>query len=264
MDSQRSGNRPDWQTLRELYDRRAERYRSASERAPRMLSRKHQGIISCLNFAPVSRVLDAGCGDGVYCEWLTQQGVFVVGVDISPRILALARSNVAIRGNAAAARFGAGNLERLPLASESFDAAICIQVVEHLLDARAGLAELHRVLRHGGRLVISTDNRNNIVTRSLSLPVRVLRRLLRLRNWEPPFPHRDFRVAEFAALISEAGFRIEWTETFRFSLTSSLSRIRLLTALLDWIEAKLIHLPYIRDWGDIIVVIAHKASLRRR
>jgi len=251
---------PDWQNLRELYDRRAEaRYRFAAGRRLRVLSRKHRGIIAHLTFPPGSRVLDAGCGDGVYCEWLSRQGhVLVVGLDISTRILAIARNNVANRGNTGVTCFLAGNLERLPLAGASFDAIVCSQVIEHLLDDQAGLSELYRVLRSSGRLVISTDNHDNQVTRWLAAPSQAIRALLRRRDWTYPFPHRDYRLAAFVARVAEAGFRIECTETYRFSLPPVLSRLPGLTRLLDWFEARLIRLPGVRQWGDIIVVVADK------
>ena len=208
---------------------------------------------------PQSLVLDAGCGDGVYCEWLSRQGDnFVVGVDISGRILSIAHGNVASRGNLASVHFAASNLERLPFAEDSFDGALCIQVIEHLLDERAGLRELHRVLCPGGQLVISTDNHDNVVTRCLAVPARLVRALLGRPDWKFPFPHRDYRQAVFAALVSEVGFEVERSETYRFSLPHSLSRIRLLTCLVDLIEMWLIRLPGIRTWGDIIVVIARK------
>jgi len=259
MDSQKYSDAIDWQTLRQLYDRRAEQYHSMAGREPRLLSRKHRGIIAHLTFPRGSRVLDAGCGDGVYCEWLSRQGhTLVVGIDISTKILAIARTNVANRGNAKVVDFLAGNIERLPFADASFNAIVCSQVIEHLLDDRAGLNELYRVLCLGGRLVISTDNHDNRVTRWLAVPTRLIRTLLRRRAWEYPFPHRDYRVTEFVALVAEAGFYVECVETYRFSLPPSLARVPCLRRLLDWIEARLIRLPGLRQWGDIIVVTACK------
>ena len=260
MDSQSPRTPPNWQILREVYDRRAEeQYHFTPGRGPRALSRKHQHIVACLAFSPGSRVLDAGCGDGVYCEWLSRQGhALVVGMDISRRILATARSNVAHRGDVNAICFLAGNLEQLPFADASFDAIVCSQVIEHLLDDQAGLNELYRVLRSSGQLVISTDNYDNLVTRGLGAPTRLVRALLRRQSWQYPFPHRHYRLTEFRALVGGAGFRVERAETYRFSLPYLLSRVPGLTFLLDWIEARLIRLPGVRKWGDIIVVVARK------
>lgn len=60
------------------------------------------------------------------------------------------------------------------------------------------------------------------------------------------------------ARVMEASFHIEQVKTYRFSLPSSLSRVPGLVRLLGWIECRLIRLPGIRQWGDIIVVIAYK------
>lgn len=260
MSLQQNSKPPDWHTLRKVYDRRAEEYCPAADPGRRVLSRKHLGIIAHLRFSPQSLILDAGCGDGVYCEWLSGEGEnFVVGVDISGRILSIARRNIASRGNLARVPLVASNVEQLPFAKDTFDGALCTQVIEHLLDDRAGLHELYRVLRPGGQLVISTDNHDNLVTSCLALPVRVVRALLGRPDWQPPFPHRDYQLPVFAALVTEMGFKIELTQTYRFSLPRSLSRLRFLTLMLDLIEMWLIRLPGLRNCGDIIVVIARKS-----
>lgn len=250
-----------WEILIQLYNRRAkEEYPFIPGRGPRVLSRKHRGIIAFLKALSVnSRILDAGCGDGVYCEWLSRNGYrSIIGVDISTHILVTARRNVINWGNISVVHFAAGNLEKLPFVNASFDVVVCSQVIEHLLDERAGLNEIYRVLRSGGLLVISTDNRDNLVSRWLSMPVILIRTLLHRPKWEYPFPHRAYRLTEFLAYVMEAGFRIQRAETYRFSLPPSLSRVPGLVRLLDWIECRLIRLPGIRQWGDIIVVIAYK------
>jgi arsenite methyltransferase len=100
------------------------------------------------------RVLDVGCGPGFYCsELLDEVGPTgsVVGVDGSAAMLALATRRCAGRGNVA---FHEADAISLPVEDASFDGAICVQVLEYVGDATAGLAELHRALRPGGRAVV--------------------------------------------------------------------------------------------------------------
>jgi 2-polyprenyl-6-hydroxyphenyl methylase / 3-demethylubiquinone-9 3-methyltransferase len=99
------------------------------------------------------RVLDAGCGGGLVARELAAAGAEVVGIDRSLGSLGVARR--------AAGHFSPaqGRLERLPFADGSFDAVVAADVLEHLPDLPAAVAELARVLAAGGSLVFDTVNR---------------------------------------------------------------------------------------------------------
>ena len=100
------------------------------------------------------RVLDAGCGGGLVARELVAAGAEVVGVDRSLGSLGVARR--AVRGHFRPAQ---GRLERLPFAAGSFDAVVAADVLEHLPDLPAAVAELARVLAPGGSFVFDTVNR---------------------------------------------------------------------------------------------------------
>jgi 2-polyprenyl-6-hydroxyphenyl methylase / 3-demethylubiquinone-9 3-methyltransferase len=143
-------------------------------------------------------VLDAGCGGGLVARELVAAGADVVGVDRSLGSLGVARRAAGRRGpgNPTTAQPAAGpvpqrprrpgkprsvgrgpgnpggvprsvgtfrpaqaRLERLPFASGSFDAVVAADVLEHLPDLPAAVAELARVLVPGGSLVFDTVNR---------------------------------------------------------------------------------------------------------
>lgn len=95
------------------------------------------------------RVLDAACGTGRHSEWLFSRGHQVVGVDSSPDMLAKARAKLP------AARFELGDLDALPLPDASVDAAVCALALVHCADLGQPFRELARVVRPGGRIVIS-------------------------------------------------------------------------------------------------------------
>jgi arsenite methyltransferase len=100
------------------------------------------------------RVLDVGCGPGFYAaELLKDVGASgaVVGVDSSPAMLAAAARRCEGLGDAS---FQEGSATSLALEDRAFDRALCVQVLEHVADVSAALAELHRVLRPGGRALI--------------------------------------------------------------------------------------------------------------
>jgi len=100
------------------------------------------------------RVLDAGCGTGYGTHLLSRKRAFTLGIDYAAQALEYARARYA----APNLSFAAMNCHRLALADSTFDCVVCLEVFEHLEDSDAFLAECRRVLRPGGRLILSTPN----------------------------------------------------------------------------------------------------------
>jgi arsenite methyltransferase len=116
---------------------------------------RRRGLVrEALAAAPGERILDVGCGPGFYVAELVDlvgpEGS-VVGIDNSPAMLAVAAARVEGHDNAA---FHIGDAMSLPVEDAGFDAAISVQVFEYVPDVPAALAEMHRVLRQGARLVL--------------------------------------------------------------------------------------------------------------
>jgi len=100
------------------------------------------------------RILDVGCGPGFFCgELLEEVGEHgsITGLDASPQMLALARRRCAGQGNVT---FAEADATALPVEDASFDAALCVQVLEYVSDYPKALAELRRVVRPGGRILV--------------------------------------------------------------------------------------------------------------
>jgi len=93
--------------------------------------------------------LDAACGTGRYAEWLLGQGYEVVGVDSSPGMLKVAREKLPD------VDFRDGDLRGLPVPTGSADLAVCALALTHVQDLARPYQELARVLKPGGRLVVS-------------------------------------------------------------------------------------------------------------
>ncbi|GLF92703.1 class I SAM-dependent methyltransferase [Streptomyces yaizuensis] len=106
---------------------------------------------------PTGTALDAACGTGRTSAALAARGYRVIGVDQSPEMLEHARRKVP------GAEFHRGRLEQLPLDDASVDLAVSTLAMTHLPDLRPGVAELARVVRPGGRVVI-TDLHPFVVT----------------------------------------------------------------------------------------------------
>jgi ubiquinone/menaquinone biosynthesis C-methylase UbiE len=103
---------------------------------------------------PGDRVVDVGCGPGGFLREAAERGARVVGVDPSSQMRRLAtwRTPASLR---AAIRVADGTAERLPLEDGEATVAWAVASFHHWTDPDAGLAELRRVLRPGGRLLIA-------------------------------------------------------------------------------------------------------------
>lgn len=116
--------------------------------------RRRRLVGEAIAVQPGEHVLDVGCGPGFYVkELLDQVGVdgSVTGVDVSKAMLAVAAKRVEGHDNVA---FCEAEATALPVPDGAFDAAVSVQVLEYVPDVAAALAEIHRALRPGGRVVI--------------------------------------------------------------------------------------------------------------
>jgi ubiquinone/menaquinone biosynthesis C-methylase UbiE len=98
------------------------------------------------------RILDFGCGHGIFSIPPARHGAQVVGVDISPRSLAFARRRSTREQVSRHTQFCVGDCERLPFADRTFDIVMSCGVLS-CLNLRHGITEVARVLRLDGRAI---------------------------------------------------------------------------------------------------------------
>jgi ubiquinone/menaquinone biosynthesis C-methylase UbiE len=169
------------------FDRWAETYdRSFLQR--RVFEPVHAALRAALEPLEGSRVLDVGTGTGTLALSLAKRGALVVGVDAAPRMIRRAGS----KGAGAVARFLVGRSEHLPFPDGCFDRAVASLTVHHWADARAGLAEVARVVRPGGRFAVADID--------MPGPVRAVLRLIHNS-------HAGWSRRELADLLYAAGFQ---------------------------------------------------------
>lgn len=138
--------RDEYAGLAGTYDRRWQRYLDASA----------CHTLAALTPRDGERILDVGCGTGLLLRRIAAHapGAQLAGVDITPAMLRQVEARLADRLQ--------GDIRRLPLADATFDAVIVASVLHYLPAVGPALAEVARVLRPGGRVVITVwdgDNR---------------------------------------------------------------------------------------------------------
>jgi 2-polyprenyl-6-hydroxyphenyl methylase/3-demethylubiquinone-9 3-methyltransferase len=107
-------------------------------------------------------ILEVGCGGGLVCEELAGRKAVMVGVDPSQEALAAARTHAQQSGLGHIIHYEQGSAEALPYADGSFSVIVCLDVLEHVRDLKATIAEIARVLAPGGVFVFDTINRTLI------------------------------------------------------------------------------------------------------
>jgi SAM-dependent methyltransferase len=192
---------------------------------------RYDGQVYCQRVAHVDRfmgevagrdVLDLGCGVGFFGGTARKRGARVVGLDFSAVALELCRAREP------GMRVLRGDATRLPFPDARFDVVLLNDIIEHLAEepGRHMIAEVFRVLRPGGRLVVDTDNDEFIMGRKglrrlndwleKDTPQRrVLREIKQTYN-APTLHIKIYTVTELRALLEGVGFVIDDFDTYPY------------------------------------------------
>ena len=115
-----------------------------------------------------AKVADIGCGAGTFSRLWAEAGCRVMGLDVNPALVDIARKRAGSDG--IAIDFRVGSADALPWPDSTFDIVVMPELLEHVPKWRACLAEASRVLRTGGVLYVSTTNRLCPVQQEFDLP----------------------------------------------------------------------------------------------
>lgn len=149
---------------------------------------------------PGAVILDAGCGDAPHSAFFAGQDVTIILADVLPDSVALAAAATARAGSAATVRELVTDCAPLPLPDASVDRVVATEVLEHVPDPAAFLAELVRVSKPGALLLLSVpDARSEELQRPFAAP----------DYFVPPNHVRVFAEGQFQALVRDAGLSIE-------------------------------------------------------
>ncbi|HUA30692.1 MAG TPA: class I SAM-dependent methyltransferase [Streptosporangiaceae bacterium] len=173
-----------------------------------------------------SRALEIGPGAGVMTVALAERGFAVHATDTTPRLLDVARERVAAAGLGPRVRLLLGDAQRLPFAGHGFSLVVALGVLPWLPSASPAVAEIARVLRPGGYLVLNADNSGRLALmldprhNPALAPARLAARSL-LHSAGMPRPAGQttvtpHRLAEFDAILRAADLELVKRSTFGF------------------------------------------------
>jgi ubiquinone/menaquinone biosynthesis C-methylase UbiE len=194
-------------------------------------------------------VLEAGCGTGLILQRLVQlnNGGPTIGIDLSAGMLRVARS----RG----LQIAQASVEALPFPDESFDTVVSFKVLAHVREIEQALAELARVTRPGGHLLLEFYNRYSLRTlvKHLKRPSRIGQRyndedvftrfdsLRQIRGYLPPG----------IELVGTRGVRV-------LTPAAKVHDLPLLGSLVGEAERLAARAPLLRNLAGFLIVVLRK------
>lgn len=193
----------------EAYQALAEAYAARIETKPHNAYYDRPAVLSLIPAVADKTILDAGCGPGIYTEWLIKKGAKVVGLDASEKMLAFAKAR-----NHGRATFVQANLEEpMPFfLDQHFDGIVSALAITYVMNLQALFGEFKRILKNAGWIVFSTEHpfsaykyfsiENYFVTTPVSCEWRGFGTKVNM----PSYFHS---LGGIAAAITDNGFAIE-------------------------------------------------------
>jgi ubiquinone/menaquinone biosynthesis C-methylase UbiE len=217
---------------------------------PESSARLVDAFVRLSGLAPGAKVADLGCGSGAFTHLLARAGYDCVGLDISPKLVELAR------GKFPQVEFIEGDVEHLPFADASLDGILLSGVVHHLPDPTRCASEVFRALRPGGKFVAFDPNRMN--------PFMWL-----YRDHSSPFyssvgvtdNERPVLAAAVASVFRRAGFDVSshYLSGLAYRYVAS-SRARLLLPIYNFIDATVFGLGVMERLRPFVLTAGEKPS----
>ncbi len=145
-----------------LFDKWTDRYDCWFETPMGILVKKYELslLLELLNPLPGEKILDVGCGTGVFTIDVMALGPRITGIDISQPMLRKASEKIQKINTPSASLFSGlcADMCALPFADNSFDKVLSMTAIEFVTDAKKAVTELERVTRQGGTIVLTTLN----------------------------------------------------------------------------------------------------------
>lgn len=179
--------------------------------------------IDSLGLSPGSHLLEVGCGAGLLALDLARRGFRVNATDVSQAMVEATRAQVEEASLAEAVTVSQGDAHSVAFPPATFDLVVALGVFPFLHSPRQALAEMRRVLRPGGHLLLTSDNRqrlHHLLDPALSPVTAPLRREIARRRTTgtgpPELPVHYYSWHELRQLLADADLHLERTSVLGY------------------------------------------------
>jgi ubiquinone/menaquinone biosynthesis C-methylase UbiE len=216
--------------------------------SPESSARLIDTCVRLLELPRGSRIVDLGCGSGVFTNLVYRAGFRCVGVDISPKLVALARQNYPEMD------FVEADVEHMPFPDQSFDGVLLSGLIHHFPDPSGCAAEVSRILRAGGRFVAFDPNRRNPFMWLYRDHASPLYSSIGVTENERPII-----AEEVASVFERAGFVVgtDYLSKLRYRYVAS-QRARWLLPIYNGLDATLFSLPFLHRFSAFVLTFGAK------
>jgi SAM-dependent methyltransferase len=188
--------------VQKIFGQRAAFYTTSASHTDQQVLAK---VIEMARPKPYWTVLDVATGTGHTAFALAPHVRSVIGVDLTPQMLAEAE-HLRLGQSLSNVTFQLADIHNLPFDDKAFDLVTCRRAAHHFSDIRRALDEIRRVIRAGGRVVIDDRSvpEDDFVDRCMNL----------LDTYHDESHVREYRQSEWEHMLEQAGFSIEAVEPY--------------------------------------------------
>lgn len=115
-------------------------------------------VLKKFDISSSQKIVEIGCGGGIFSEYIASHGYNILGVDISEKSINVAQEHA--RMNNVQIDYQVASVYELPFENESFDVVMSSDFLEHLEDLVKAISEMSRILKKGGLFIFDTISRN--------------------------------------------------------------------------------------------------------